>query len=146
GGLLGTSLNLDSTKGLNALTVGVNNGGILNVTGGSLVAGTLNVDGTAGGARLTMTGGTISTRNLNGSGGGVAAFGGSPINLTLAGAVAVTGASSQFKIDQGATFTSTSLNTSGQVIVGTNADFIVQNSVTNNGVITVSVGGLDVRG
>jgi hypothetical protein len=146
GGLLGSTFNLDASKGLNALTVGVNNGGVFMVSGGTLNVGTLNVDGSAGGASFTMTGGSMSASNVNVTGGGIAAFAGSPLNATLSATVAVSGAGSQFKVDQGATFTSFFLNNTAQVTVGTSADYIVQNSVTNNGTIAIAGGGFDVRG
>ena len=146
GGLLGTTLTLDASKGLSALTLGVNNGGVLNLSGGSLSTGPLNVDGTSGGASFTMTGGSLSATAINVSGGGVAAFVGSPINIILSAGVSVSGAGSQFKVDQGANFTSSSLSNSGQVIVGANADYIVQSSVINGGAMSIAGGGLDIRG
>ncbi len=146
GGLLGSTFNLDASKGLNALTVGVNNGGIFMVSGGTLNVGTLNVDGSAAGASFTMTSGNLTASNVNVTGGGIAAFAGSPLNAILSATVTVSGAGSQFKVDQGATFTSSFLNNSAQVTVGGNADYIVQSDVINNGAITIAGGGLDVRG
>jgi len=147
GGLLGSTLTLDATKGLivgGATTV--NNGGVLNVTGGSLNTGSLIVDGATNGASFTLTSGSLTTPSLSVINGGVADLAGSGLAFTFSGAVGVSGASSQFKVDQGAIVSATGLTNTGQVIAGNTADFIVYNSVTNGGTVNLAGGELDVRG
>ena len=93
-----------------------------------------------------MTGGTLLANTLTVSNGGVADFVGQPLTVALGGTVSVTDSTSQFKVDQGATFSATGLNNNGQVILGADADFIVFNSFINNGAVNLNGGELDIRG
>ncbi len=148
GDILGTNFTLNSSMGLvvgDATTV--ENGGTFNVSGGSLNTNSLVVDGTNGGANFTLSGGSLTTSSIAVIGGGVADVAGSGVSINLSGSVSVSGSGSQFKVDQGAVFTSTGLtNTGGQVVLGTNADFIVYASTANDGTINLAGGELDVRG
>ncbi len=147
GQLLGTSLTLDGTKGLVVgQTTTVNNSGSLTLAGGSLSTSNLVVDGSSSSASFTMTGGTLTASAVTVSGGGVADFVGQPLTTTLNGTVAVSDATSQFKVEQGATVSAAGLNNNGVVVVGANADFIVLNNSFNLGTTTLNGGELDVRG
>ena len=147
GQLLGTTLTLNATKGLVVgQTTSVNNGGSLVLAGGTLSTNSLLVDGAINGANFTMTGGALGASTITVSNGGVADFVGQPLSVALDGGVYVSDAGSQFKVEQGATFSATSLANSGQVLVGPNADFIVFNSSVNLGAVNLNDGELDVRG
>ncbi len=147
GQIMGTNLTLDSSKGLVVgQTTTVNNSGSLTLSGGTLSTGSLVVDGTAGAANFTMTGGSLTTSGITVMGGGVAGFVGQPLTATLGGSVSVADPSSQFKVDQGATVSTTALSNNGNVVVGNNADFIVLNNSFNLGTVTLNGGELDVRG
>lgn len=147
GNLLGTSLTLNSNMGL---VIGgsttVNNGGVLTLNGGTLTTGSLVIDGTTNGANFTQISGSLSTSSITVSHGGVADFVSSPLSVVLSGSVSVSGTTSQFKVDQGATLSATSLTNTGQVYVGTNADLIVYSNTTNGGVVNLGGGELDIRG
>jgi hypothetical protein len=147
GRLLGTNLTLDATKGLVVgQTTTVNNGGSLTLAGGTLNTGSLTVDGTASNANFTMTGGSLTTDAITVSNGGIADFVGQPLSVALGGTVSVADANSQFKVEQGATFSATGLTNHGQVTVGSNADFIVFNPVVNQATVNLNGGELDIRG
>jgi hypothetical protein len=147
GQLLGTNLTLNATKGLFVgQTTTVNNQGSLIVAGGTLNTNSLIVDGGAGSANFTMTGGTLSANSITVQNGGVADFVGQPLSVALGGTVSVADAASQFKVEQGATFSATGLTNNGQVTVGPSADFIVFNNVVNSATVNLNGGELDVRG
>jgi hypothetical protein len=147
GQLLGTNLTLDATKGL---VVGqsttVNNGGSLTLAGGTLNTSALVVDGTASSANFTMTGGNLTASKITISNGGIADFVGQPLSVSLAGTVSVADVSSQLKVEQGATFSTTGLTNNGSVTVGPNSDLIVFNSSVNLGTEILNGGELDIRG
>jgi hypothetical protein len=147
GQMMGSNLTLDATKGLGVgATTSVNNGGLLTLNGGTLTTSSLAVDGTTGGATFDMTGGTLTANSLTISNGGLADFAQSPLSVTFSGSVSISDAASSLKVDQGATISATGLNNSGQVTIGTAADFIILGSPTNNGTINLAGGELDVRG
>jgi hypothetical protein len=147
GQLLGASLTLDSTKGLIVgQTTTVNNSGALTLSGGTLVTGSLVVDGSTSNATFLMTGGTLTANSITVGGGGVADFVGQPLTTTLGGTVSVSDANSQFKVEQGATVSAAALTNSGVVVVGANADFVVLNNSFNLGTTTLNGGELDVQG
>jgi hypothetical protein len=147
GQLLGTNLTLDASKGLIVgQTTTVNNGGSLTLAGGTLNTSSLTVDGTGSSANFTMTGGALTANTITVSNGGVADFVGQPLSVALAGAVSVADASSEFKVEQGATFSTTGLSNHGLVLVGPNSDLIAFNNSVNSGTISLNGGELDVRG
>jgi hypothetical protein len=147
GQVLGANLILNANKGLVVgQTTTVNNSGSLTLAGGALTTNSLVVDGTAGNANFTMTGGNLTVSSITVMGGGVADFAGQPLTVTLGGSVSVTDAASQFKVEQGATVSTTALINSGKVVVGANADLIVFNNSFNLGTVTLNGGELDVRG
>ena len=93
-----------------------------------------------------MTSGSFTASAITIANGGIADFAGSSVNATVSGHIAVTGATSQFKVDQGAIVSAASLSNTGQLTLGSNADLIVFSSVLSSGTITLSGGELDIRG
>ncbi|HUO09182.1 MAG TPA: hypothetical protein VM008_12820 [Phycisphaerae bacterium] len=147
GQMLGSSLILDNTRGLQVGgALSVNHGGSFTLSGGSILSKDFVVDGTSGGANFTMTSGKFTDSTVEVTNGGIADFAGTTLNVNLGGALSVTGAGSQFKIDQGAIVSTPSLTNTGAVVIGSNADFIVYGNTTNNGSIIVNNGLLDIRG
>jgi hypothetical protein len=147
GQMMGGQLTLDANKGLAVgQTTTVNNSGVLTLAGGTLSTNNLVVDGTSSSASFTMTGGTLTANNITVSGGGVADFVGPPLSVNLNGLVSVTDATSQFKVEQGTTFTAAALNNNGNVVLGNNANFVVLSNSFNLGTATLNGGELDIRG
>jgi hypothetical protein len=140
--LLGATITLNANMGLVVgNTTTVDNGGIFNVTGGSLTTPALAVDG----ANFTMTGGTLITSGITVSNGGIADIT-QAVAASVTGTVTVADANSQFKVDSGATVTVSALSNAGQVVIGTTADLIAFNSTANSGTIDLAGGTLDIRG